>query len=991
MAKGTVDVNINVNYQGKNAGGAGAGGDGAKGGGGGGNNLSETKSLFDIQRQLTKEYRASASATGEISEQTKKLKAQLEEVNGKVRKFNEYGRENKNTWGNALNSYQFKFNALGNIIANVTSSAANMLKQLGSSVVTISKDFEFAMSGVKAITQATDKEFNQLISDSIRLGGATLYTARQIAGLQEELAKLGFTVPEIRAATDGVVALASATGEDLSQSALVAGTMIRQFGLNASDLTSVVDVMTESFNRSALDLYKFQETMKYVGPVASVTGYKIKEVTAMMARLADQGVVGSQAGTSLRNLLLRLADANSELAKAMGGPVDSLPKLIIGLEKLNKAGLDATKALSLADRYSVTALLAMAQSTDGMWKMYEALNSVAGSAQDMSEIRMDNFAGSIEKLSGEWDSLTLSINKSNGVLRYFVDLMSNMLNSVTELFKTREQKESESIRKIAEANDFYLRNKIDKINEERLIEEVAIKKSTDSQEEKYKKLDEIEKKYDTQITQTKKDFLLQQQEDAIVEQMNLEDNIAKKQKVYDKARLDSAKDWEIKTWKARLSAVDESLLDYERKLLELESKAAGTFVDPSVDPDEAERRTAEQRRIEKERKEARIDSLADGLAKEMDIIELDYAEKIANAKKYGFDVKNIYQNREDELLRLIEEYNEKQKKLYEERNKQSEIKYIFKGDISKAKTGEELAIAGLIQDKFERDKKAGKLWLERSTMNITPDVGVTPPNIWDEIMGVSELTSEQKQTLEKGINFITDAIDELADKEAEMADRRVENSERVVNQLQQDIENEMRLAELGYANNLTLRKKQLEDAKRQQAEALRAQEAALKRQRQLETASQTIDLLSATAGILKNSFKSTDPISASIIAGAALLGMWGTWAWSLSKASEATKYGEGGEVVGAKHSQGGVPIEAEGGEFVVKASAYSKYADLVNAINEDKINSVYGAMNRDLTVSLDDRKYDRMMCKYFGTTRTTYHNGYRIEQSGNRTRTIRYA
>jgi TP901 family phage tail tape measure protein len=969
-AKGSLEVNIKVEHVGKTPTGGTTTGGGATGSGT--TNVNEARSLFDIQRQLTKEYRASASANGEISEQTKKLKAQLEEVNGKVRKFNEYGRENKNTWGNALNSYQFKFNALGNIIANVTSTAANMLKQLGSSVVTISKDFEFAMSGVRAITQATDAEFKALTADAIRLGGATLYTARQVADLQTELAKLGFTVPEIRAATDGVVALAAATGEDLGQSALVAGTVIRGFNLRASELTRVVDVMAQSFNASALDLYKFQETMKYVAPVASKTGFTMEEVTAIMAKLADQGVVASQAGTSLRNLFLRLADANSKLSKAIGFTVKSLPELVVGFRDLNEAGLDATRALSLADRYSVTALLGLAQQADGIWELYKSLVSTADAAERMSETRMDNFAGSIEKLTGAWDSLVLTINKGNGVLRTFIDIGTGALEFLQENFGSYQGKIEQSsiahfqaFKKIVES-DIREKKKNYIRDAENLMEQVD--RQIITKEEFSKKSTELEAEYETYYKQNIKDRLASEIEvvGATIKVWE-ESGIAKN--ASQKKLLDSQK------------LYLKELLNYET---EINSQRTQALVDSLLEQQQAEEDAYWKIR------QLRVDAMTEGLNKELEEVKLRYDKLEAEAAAFGVTDIDFTRAREQAKLNVIKEYNEKQKKAFDDRNKQNDINFLKPRKQPIASSAEQREIEKGIFDRFENERKAYAK-LAKSTMKIAPDVGVTAPNIWDDLAGITDLSSEQKQALEKGINYITDAIDELADKEAEIADRRVENSERVVNQLQQDLENEMRLAELGYANNVTLKRKELEDAKKRQAEALKAQEIALKRQRQLESASQTIDLLSATASILKNSFKTGDPISASIIAGIALVGMWGTWAWSLSKASEATKFGDGGEVVGAKHSQGGVPIEAEGGEFVVKASAYSKYADLVNAINEDKVNSVYGSMNRDLTVSLDDKKYDRMMGKYFGSTRTTYHNGYKIEQSGNRTRTIRYA
>jgi hypothetical protein len=193
----------------------------------------------------------------------------------------------------------------------------------------------------------------------------------------------------------------------------------------------------------------------------------------------------------------------------------------------------------------------------------------------------------------------------------------------------------------------------------------------------------------------------------------------------------------------------------------------------------------------------------------------------------------------------------------------------------------------------------------------------------------------------------------------------------------------------GYASNVTLKEKELADAKKRQAEALKLQEEAVKKQQQLEAMAQAISLISATANILKN--WSAVPIG-QVLAIAEIAAMWGTFAAAQVKAKELTKYGEGGEIAGKKHSQGGVPINAEGGEFVVKASAYAKNKELVQAINNEDMSNVYRALNQDLSVSLDDSDTARMLGRHFkDKKKVTYFNGYRVEELGNRRRVIRYA
>jgi TP901 family phage tail tape measure protein len=177
---------------------------------------------------------------------------------------------------------------------------------LGAIAVSTFAEFEHQMSKVKAVSGATGDQFKALEADAKRLGGSTVFTATEVGALQEEFAKLGFTADEITKVTEATLYLAQATGSDLAASAEVAGATLRGFGLDAIETSRVTDVMAMSFNKSALDLSSFADSMKYVAPVAKVAGVSLEETTAMLAVLADRGIKGSQAGTSLRRILTDL-------------------------------------------------------------------------------------------------------------------------------------------------------------------------------------------------------------------------------------------------------------------------------------------------------------------------------------------------------------------------------------------------------------------------------------------------------------------------------------------------------------------------------------------------------------------------------------------------------------------------------------------------------------------------------------------------------------
>jgi phage-related minor tail protein len=218
---------------------------------------------------------------------------------------------------------------------------------MGAIAVNTFQAFELQMSKVKAVSGATAEEFQALEEDAKRLGASTIFSASQVAELQTEFAKLGFTAKEITQVTEATLALAQATDSDLARAAEVAGATLRGFGLDANETTRVTDVMAKSFSSSALDMEKFAESMKYVAPIANAAGVSIEETTSLLAVLANAGISGSQAGTSLRRIL-------SELGSETGTTAEKIAKLAA-------RGISMENAMDDVGRSAQSALLVLAK------------------------------------------------------------------------------------------------------------------------------------------------------------------------------------------------------------------------------------------------------------------------------------------------------------------------------------------------------------------------------------------------------------------------------------------------------------------------------------------------------------------------------------------------------------------------------------------------------------------------------------------------------
>jgi TP901 family phage tail tape measure protein len=297
-----------------------------------------------------------------------------------------------------------------------TFGAYAIIRGIRNTVNTI-KEFESNMARVRAITGATDEEFKRL-SDIARdmAKKGSIFSPATIAELQIELSKLGFTASEISVATEPIVALATATGEDLAKAAEIAAATLRSFQLDASEMGRTIDVMAKSFTTSALDMSRWAEGAKYAAPVANALGWSVEDLGSIMAVLANRQIFGSLAGTSLRNIMIELNNESSTLYKTLELTDNSFEGFIEALGRANEEGLGTTEMLEMIPRRALTAFTVLASSTKEVQRMRVALEDASGAVNEMAEIQLQTLASRLAITQNAWESLVVSIDEGSGVI-----------------------------------------------------------------------------------------------------------------------------------------------------------------------------------------------------------------------------------------------------------------------------------------------------------------------------------------------------------------------------------------------------------------------------------------------------------------------------------------------------------------------------------------------------------------------------------------------
>lgn len=334
--------------------------------------------------------------------------------------------------GNKISGFAKGASLLGSVamgvFAGVGAAAVGMGAGIASSIG-VAMGFESAMSGVAAVANASDAQLQALSETAIKLGQDTTLSgvgATDAARAMRELAAAGMTVENIiGGGALGALRLASAGGIDVAQAAEIASMALANFGLAGDQATRVADLFASASNASAISTTDLAETLKFVGPIANSMGLSIEEVTATIAALGNQGIKGSQAGTSLRSMMVSLAKPSKEATKLMNNlglsffDTNGTMKDLAGIsgELQSKLGglSDKQRAAALATLFGNEALTAsqilLNEGADGIAKWVEEVTGGA-TAAEVGAARNNNLKGSIEALKSSFETAQIVLGKA---------------------------------------------------------------------------------------------------------------------------------------------------------------------------------------------------------------------------------------------------------------------------------------------------------------------------------------------------------------------------------------------------------------------------------------------------------------------------------------------------------------------------------------------------------------------------------------------------
>lgn len=317
-------------------------------------------------------------------------------------------------------------------------------------------------------SETFQEDLEKLQKAAMEVGSKTKFSAQQAAGALDKMAMAGLTTEQSIGMLMGTTNLAAATNTDLISAVDMATDAMGAFNLVVNDpsltaeevakqtetnMNRIADVVARTTNMANTDMSMWFEAVKSGAPQFTALGGNIETFSAAIGTLANSGIKGGEAGTALRNIMLRLsapAKAGSEALSELGISVfDSQGKMLPFLDimrqfETNLAGVaDEKKAKLLSDIFGSRAIgsfqVLMSAGTDELQRFTEELYNAGGTAENVAGAMNKSLKGQITLLQSAVEGLQLNIGKAvaeNGGsegLQKIIEMVNNVnVDSLTQ-------------------------------------------------------------------------------------------------------------------------------------------------------------------------------------------------------------------------------------------------------------------------------------------------------------------------------------------------------------------------------------------------------------------------------------------------------------------------------------------------------------------------------------------------------------------------------
>ena len=329
-------------------------------------------------------------------------------------------------------------------VTGALSKATNALKDFIKQTVQLGIDFTGTMSTVQALSGASAEEMAVLEKAARDAGASTTFSATEAAEALKYMSLAGWDAQQSTEALGGILDLAAASGMGLAEASDAVTDYLSAFGLEAADAAHMADLLAYAQAHANTSADQLIAAYKNSAVTLAANGQSVETVTALLAKMSDQGLKGSEAGTALNAVMRDLSKKMKEGAVQIGnstimvkdqeGNYRNLADIIGDVATATASMTETERSQAVQTVFTTDSLRAlnilMRTGSEDIHGFEGALKSSDGAAKAMAETMNDNLGGDLKQLNSVLDEIKLALfDLIEGPLREIV-------KALTELLKT---------------------------------------------------------------------------------------------------------------------------------------------------------------------------------------------------------------------------------------------------------------------------------------------------------------------------------------------------------------------------------------------------------------------------------------------------------------------------------------------------------------------------------------------------------------------------
>lgn len=415
----------------------------------------ETKNKLDVLKEADKQAKAQLEAGDlgkekydalqrEIIETEKQLKELESTVGSGSAKFAEISAK--------TGEFGEKTTEAGEKLLPATAAIAG----LAGAAVKTAADFDSSMSNVQAISGATADDMDKLREKAREMGEKTKFSATEAGDAMSYMAMAGWKTKDMVDGIDGIMNLAAASGEDLATTSDIVTDALTAFGMSAEESGSLADIMAAASSNANTNVSLLGESFKYCAPLFGAMNYSAEDASVALGLMANAGIKGSQAGTSLKTAITNMVKPTDKMAMVMDKYGLSLTNAdgsmktfseVMEMLRDKMGGLSETQqasaAATLFGKEAMAGMLSIINAAPADYeKLTTAVDGAEGSAKKMADTMNDNLAGKLTILKSQLQELGISIGE---ILMPYIEKAVEFIQKLVDKFNGMSEGQKKAV------------------------------------------------------------------------------------------------------------------------------------------------------------------------------------------------------------------------------------------------------------------------------------------------------------------------------------------------------------------------------------------------------------------------------------------------------------------------------------------------------------------------------------------------------------------